>query len=108
MRVVLLLLHLPLPMIDLPFNFVNSSRPALTMESEQRTGSRLWDLEYFAFCEALHNIKKHAEYSASFSEAYSCYCFTLHMWSADKAPVPMSNSTVVHPRALVLYCRADQ
>lgn len=108
-RVLLLLLHLSLPMIDLHFNFVNSASPALTMESEQRAGSRLWYLEYlFTFCEVLHNIKKHAESSVSFSEAYSCYRFTLHMWSADKAPVPMSNSTVFHPRALVLYCGADQ
>lgn len=106
-RVLLLPLHLPPPLIDLRFNFVNSSSSALAMESEQCTGSRLWYLEdLFTFCEVLHNIKKHAEYSASFSGAYSCYCFTPHMWSADKAPVPMSN--VFHPRALVLYCRADR
>lgn len=27
------------------------------------------------------------------------------MWFADKAPVPMSNSTIFQPWALVLYCR---
>lgn len=31
MRALLLVLHLPLPMIDLRFNFVNSTSPALTM-----------------------------------------------------------------------------
>lgn len=32
MRVLLLLLHLPPPMIDLLFNFVNSTSPALTKD----------------------------------------------------------------------------
>lgn len=55
-----------------------------------------------------HITLLHREYSVSFNEAYNYYCFTLHMWSADKAPVPMSNSTIFEPWALVLYCRADQ
>lgn len=124
-RVRLLLLHLSLPVIDLRFNFVNSTSPALVMEqhSSRRStcffssgganhedvfDSKKGWMKSLACMKIFHNILKRSEYSVSFNEAYSCYCFTLHMWSADKAPVPMSNSTIFHPWALVLYCRADQ
>lgn len=61
MRVLLQLLHLPLPVTELHFNFVNSTRPALMMESERYTSSHLFysfdKVNYLLFIRKMMNEK---------------------------------------------------